>query len=128
MDRLDEMFNKQEELQQALGYIFEYMNTEERVDYIKEYSLHLEHELHEMLQELPFFKSWKVYPEDEQTTADKFRAAQQEWADVTHFFLNVSLALGFNAEYLMWLFLDKNAINHNRQQKADYKRCVEEHK
>ena len=124
MDRLDEMFNKQEELQQALGYVFKHMTAEERVEYIKEYSLHLEHELHEMLQELPFFKSWKVYPENDQAIADKFRAAQQEWADVTHFFLNVSLALGFDAEYLTWLFLDKNAINHRRQHDVGYKKCI----
>lgn len=124
MDRLEEMFAKQSNLQKALGYDLQSMSTEERVAYIKEYALHLEHEIHEMLQELPFFKAWKHYPDNDTTKLNMIKAAQQEWADVTHFFLNVSLALGFDAEYLMWLFLDKNAINHTRQQDTAYKKCV----
>ena len=125
MDNLEAMFKCQKDLQNSLGYDFTKMSVEERVNYIKEYVLHMEHEAHEMLQELPHFKAWKRYSSDPAQQALMLEEARKEWADVTHFFINVSLALGFNAEHLMWFFLDKNALNHTRQQNtADYKKCV----
>lgn len=121
MDKLDELFRKQEELQNKLGYDFSTMTDQQRSAYIIEYSQHLDHEMHEMLQELPFFKSWKKYPEYD------LEEAKQEFADALHFFLNVAMGLGFTADSLFFAFLGKNIINHVRQENTtEYKKCVED--
>lgn len=120
---MDQVFSAQQELQESLGYRFEEMTVAERVAYIKEYVLHMEQEVHEMLRELPYFKPWKTYNPD--ISAVMFRNAWDEWADVVHFFVNISLALGISAEDLTDLYFQKNKLNHKRQQnKALYKKCV----
>ena len=65
MDKLDMLFKKQYDLQvQGMHYDFDSMTTEQRAAYVKEYTLHCEHEMHEALQEIPFFKPWKRYDKD----------------------------------------------------------------
>lgn len=124
-DKLDSMFDMQEATQKMLGYSIDAMTAEERTAYIKEYALHMEHEMHEMLQELPYFKKWKKYAIDNDTCDDMLEKAQQEWADVTHFFLNISLALGFTPCMLLDMYATKNKTNHNRQKDTDnYKPCT----
>lgn len=121
MDRLAVLFGMQKALQTELGYNFDSMTDEERSAYIKEYAQHLDHEMHEMLQELPFFKSWKKYPKYDLTLA------REEFADALHFFLNCAIGLGLTAESLFNMFMDKNAINYERQEDTEnYKKCVEE--
>ena len=58
-DKLDNLFKMQRRMQERMGYNYDEMNTEQLVAYIKEYTLHTTHELHEMLAELPYFKPWK---------------------------------------------------------------------
>ena len=58
---LEEMLQKQEALQTRLGYDFSNMTKEEITAYIKEFSIHLNQEVNEMLYELPYFKPWKDY-------------------------------------------------------------------
>lgn len=125
MDKLEEMFKLQNQLELTLGYDIAVMPMKERVAFIKEYCMHMEHEMHEMLQELPYFKAWKVYPDSDFEQFRMTHKAMEEWIDVLHFFLNVSLALGFDAQTMVGMFLDKNALNHNRQHDAAYKKCVE---
>ena len=68
MDKLDLLFKKQYDLQvQGMHYDFANMTTEQRAAYVKEYTMHCEHELHEALQEIPFFKPWKRYDKDDET-------------------------------------------------------------
>lgn len=126
-DTLDTMLKLQRTLQEKLGYDFNNMSDKQIVEYIKEYSLHMEHEMHEMLAELPFFKSWKKYNDNVDDFAYMFKKAEAEWIDVLHFFLNISIALGFDANYMFEAYIDKNAVNYNRQNDTEtYKPCVEE--
>ena len=120
MDKLDTIFEEQRKFEEKLGYNFDDMSLEERVAYIKEYVLHCEHELHEMLQELPYFKPWKQYDEN-----IGFANASAEFADALHFFINVAIALGFSAESLAAAYKNKLSINHMRQTQQEYKPCVE---
>lgn len=120
VDMLEVIFARQKELQTHLGYMLEFTNKN-RSDYIKEQSLHCMHEIHEMLQEVPFFKDWKYYAVYDLTKARK------ELADALHFFVNIALGLGLTAEQLFKLYLDKNHENHARQKdKTTYKKCVED--
>lgn len=114
---LDQIFDLQEKLQNRLGYDFDEMSNEERVAYIKEYSLHVYREYGEMMQELPFFKPWSQASNnmtvEEQWLA--FARARAEYIDFLHFAINVALALGFTPELLFELYCNKNAENHTRQ-------------
>lgn len=128
MDMLQKIFDKQTALQQRLGYDFNTMTDEARAAYIKEYEQHADHEMHEMLAEIPFFKSWKKYDKDSYAERNmRWEKARQEFIDAFHFYINVALALGFDAAQLFSMFEEKNSINHDRQlNTTEYKQCVED--
>jgi dimeric dUTPase (all-alpha-NTP-PPase superfamily) len=126
-DKLVGLMTKQRQLQEDLGYNFETMTKEERSAYIKEYAQHTDHEIHEMLQELPFFKSWKKYNTDPEAMALAYAKSRKEWVDVLHFFLNVTIALGFTPDELYHMYMDKHQENYSRQEDtSNYKKCVED--
>ena len=114
---LKDMFAKQKLLQSTLGFNFDTMSDRERVEYIKEYSIHTTQELHELLRELPYFKPWSVRSNSLSIEARKeaFIAARLEYADFFHFAINIALGLGLSAEDLFKLYTTKNEINHKRQ-------------
>lgn len=124
-DKLTTMFNAQYKLQTVLGYDFGAMTVEETVAYIKEYQQHVVHELHEMLAELPYFKSWKKYPDIPEAHAYAFMKAKEEYVDALHFMLNVAIALGFSPTDICEMYMDKNVVNHTRQEDIEnYKPCM----
>jgi|WetSurMetagenome_2_1015567.scaffolds.fasta_scaffold894782_1 hypothetical protein len=126
-DMLVGLMTKQKQLQEDLGYNFANMTEEQRTAYIKEYVLHTDHEMHEMLQELPYFKSWKKYGTDREYLQGAHAKARKEWVDVLHFFLNVTIALGFTPEELFQMYMNKHDENYERQQDTkNYKKCVED--
>ena len=113
---LQEMMDKQLELQERLGYDIDGMDTEDRADYIKEFSIHLTQELHELLYEIPFFKKWKNYSNmTEEEINTSWAAAKKEYIDMLHFMLNIGLALGLSAKEIHDMYMDKNKENHERQ-------------
>jgi len=113
---LDKMLQKQKELQERLGYDIDGMDTEDRAAYIKEFSIHLTQELHELLYEIPFFKKWKTYSNmSEEEINASWAAAKKEYIDMLHFMLNIGLALGFSAEEMHDMYMSKNKENHKRQ-------------
>ena len=85
----------------------------------------MEHEVHEMLQELPYFKPWKKYSDNSYDLKCMQKYACDEWADVLHHFLNITIALGMSADDLQTAYVSKLAVNKIRQQDKDsYKPCV----
>lgn len=124
-DKLDTLMHMQSALQDRLGYDLNGMGMRERTQYIKEYMLHAEHELHEMVQELPYFKPWKQSPSTHKEMQRMVDKAKEEYIDVLHFMLNIALALGFTADELYDGYIDKNMLNHRRQEQDGYKRCVD---
>ena len=116
MDRLEEMLDEQRKFQVRLDPGFCYKTIEEEVAFIKEHSIHLNQEINEMLYELPFFKPWKDY--SKMTEMDQECAmvkAQKEMVDAWHFFMNMMLALGFDADLLHTMYMEKIKENHARQ-------------
>lgn len=120
MDKLDALLALQKKFQEELGYNFETMTKKEKSAYIIEYSMHINHEVHELLSEIPYFKSWKKYHE-----GNDYVSAKKEFVDVLHFFLNVALALGFTGEELFEGYMEKHTVNGHRQTLQEYKKCVE---
>lgn len=124
-DKLDKLFNMQRALQETLGFDFATMSKKERSAYVKEYQQHCDHELHEMLQELPFYKPWKKYNPAEYER--QMQLAREEFIDALHMFLNIAIALGFTPQMLYGMFISKNQINYERQEDTEhYKKCTEE--
>jgi len=113
---LDKMLQKQKELQERLGYDFDSMTQEEITTYIKEFSIHLTQEMHEMLYVLPYFKPWKDYSA---MTVEEYEAgmeeARKEFIDMFHFMLNIALALGMSDKDIYYMYMEKNKENHRRQ-------------
>lgn len=113
---LETMLKKQLEFQKRLGADFTDMSTEERTAFIKEHSIHLNQEINEMLYELPYFKPWKDYSGmSEEAIAVAFAKARMELVDAYHFFMNIMLGLGFTANELYSMYMQKNAENNRRQ-------------
>lgn len=116
MDKLQEMMDKQDVLQNRLGTDLHNITDEERTKFIKEHVVYMNNEVSEMLEELPFFKPWKDYSKmTVNERADAFERARKEYVDVTHFFINIGLALGFNSTDLHHMYVCKNEANHKRQ-------------
>lgn len=92
-DLMSEMLDVQLRLQNRLykGEI-PIVTTEEQTTFIKEHSIHLTQELHEMLYELPYFKPWKQYAT--MTSEDMHlqkKKAKEEFVDMFHFLLNIMI-------------------------------------
>lgn len=116
MGKLQEIFDKQERLQNRLGYDFEDFSTDERTEYIKEMSIHANQEMNELLYELPFFKPWKKYQDwTEEDMVKGILKAREEYIDFFHFAISIGLALGFTEDNLHEMYCEKNGINHERQ-------------
>lgn len=82
---------------------------EERIESIKGNVFALEHELHELIDEM----KWKDW-----TTGPPFLnrdAAVKEAVDALHFLLNIFLHLDVTPDELMACFQTKNKVNHDRQ-------------
>lgn len=126
MAKLDLIFDKQRKLQEKLGYDLDNMDDLQRTMYIKEYTQHADHEMHEMLAEVPYFKAWKKYGQNLDSRQDQWNRAKCEFVDAFHFIINVAIALGFDADMLAAAYIDKNNINLERQEdKENYKPCVD---
>ena len=114
--KLEEMMGTQRSFQMRLDPEFPHMTNEERVAFIKEHSIHLNQEINEMLYELPFFKPWKDYSGMSDAAIDAaFEKARMECIDAWHFFMNIMLALDFDASMFYEMYMAKNKENHRRQ-------------
>lgn len=116
-EKLRLMLETQDAFQKRLGYYVDKMTDEQLSGYIKEHTLHCMHELHEMLQELPYFKPWKTYkPEN-----CSYSRCIKELIDAWHFFMNIMLALGIDANVLFSEYFIKLDENYQRQNTPGYK-------
>ncbi len=68
-------------------------------------------ELTELVQETDW-KSWKT------PIGIQREKAVEEWADALHFFVNIGLALGLDADAAFDAYLAKNKENHARQDRG----------
>ncbi len=104
MDKLEELFKKQENLQIALGNT----NLVGNQKFINIMIIATIDELMESIRETPW-KPWKKHQEFNQ---ENFK---EEIIDVWHFLINLSLAAGMDSKELFERFINKNKINHKRK-------------
>lgn len=100
--------------QRAFGEKFcDFGNLDEagKVKWTTEFLACLSNELEELRRELPW-KHWKKY--------DNFKVdinkVSYEIIDLLHFWLSLCLVWGLDAKYIVNLYLNKNKVNHERQQ------------
>ena len=116
MNKLEQIMNKQNELQRRLGTDFSKLDARERAQFMKDHFVYLDQELQEALYEMPFFKAWKDYSNltDEEHKA-AWKKVQMELVDSLHFFVNLLLCADMTADDVYNMYMAKNAENHRRQ-------------
>ena len=108
MEKLNEIFALQKSFQESLGYDFDAMKHEERVEYIKWNTLAMIDEIMEGLRETPW-KPWKKQQTFEYTKI------KEELVDLLHFFVNGCLIVNMSAEELFLRYRKKMKVNKERQ-------------
>lgn len=112
----DLMLQKQKELQLRLGMDLDKFDMKERASFIKEMTLWSCDEYSEMLHELPYAKGWsKKYDKEDYNHEEQYIKCKEEFIDMLTFSMSVAAALGFTGEELERMYLEKNSVNHQRQ-------------
>ena len=103
MDKLDEIFKQQSELDELVGFTkFSYQ------DKVNNNFMSTIHELCEIHDETNW-KHWKKTKKEE----DKVKILE-EFADIMHFIVQMALLYGFNSDEVAKAYFKKNLINRER--------------
>lgn len=119
-DRLKAIFEMQTSLQKRVGSDPNTMSFQERIQFLMNNWNFLSCEYAEMLERTPF-KSWKSYtPEQKAGFLDEEHKLEvwYEWCDMFHFFINMGLCLGIDADAAFTLYHSKNKENFARQDRG----------
>ena len=108
MDKLEKMFELQEQLNLRIGVNMEDLNDEEKAKWILNYIRAMQQELAELTDSVPW-KWWANYQAfDEQN-------AKVEIVDLFHFLISLAQVMGMNATEIHDAYQKKNKVNHDRQ-------------
>ncbi len=108
MDKFDQIFSMQEELNERIGVLTRDMDDEAKTKWVLNYSRAMQQELAELIDSVPW-KWWAKYQKlDEQN-------ARVEVVDLFHFLISLAQVLGMSAEDVRDAYVKKNKVNHDRQ-------------
>ena len=108
MDKLEEIFRLQNELNRRIGVNLPPPTDEEKTKWVLNYTRALQQETAELIDSVPW-KWWAKYQKfDEQN-------AKVEVVDLFHFLISLAQALGMSAEDVYQAYIKKNLVNHQRQ-------------
>ena len=110
-DTFGEMLESQKAFQKSLGYDFDSMSDEVKIQFIKEMKLALEAELQEALDET----GWKPWATSRHINREAYVA---EMVDVWHFTMNMLLVVGVTPEEFVRKYHEKLNKNYARQQEG----------
>ena len=108
MDKLENIFDLQEQLNLRIGVDMEKMNDDERANWILNYVRAMQQELAELTDSVPW-KWWAKYQEFDKQNA------KVEIVDLFHFLISLAQVMGMSADDVHEAYLKKNKVNHNRQ-------------
>jgi dimeric dUTPase (all-alpha-NTP-PPase superfamily) len=109
MDKLEEIFRLQDELNRRIGVNLPPPSVEEKTKWVLNYTRALQQETAELIDSVPW-KWWARYQEfDEQN-------AKVEVVDLFHFLISLARALGMSADDVYQAYVKKNLVNHQRQE------------
>ena len=119
MDKMDEIFELQHQLNQRIGVVTEGMTEEEKGKWVLNYTRAMQQEIAELIDSVPW-KWWAKYQKfDEQN-------AKVEVVDLFHFLISIAQVLGMSAEDVHQAYLAKNEVNHKRQDSGYSKKDAED--
>jgi len=108
MDKLEEIFQMQDALNQRIGVSLPPATDEEKAKWVLNYTRAMQQETAELIDSVPW-KWWAKYQKfDEQN-------AKVEVVDMFHFLVSLAQTLGMTSEDVYQAYLKKNAVNHERQ-------------
>jgi len=107
-DKLEELFKMQEKLQKRLGYDLQKISEKHSQKYFNLMFIAIIEECVEIIRETPW-KPWK-----KSMTFNQVKL-QEEVIDLWHFIINLSIASGLTPQKLYDKFVEKNTVNHKRQ-------------
>lgn len=108
MDKLEEIWRLQCELNQRIGVDVSTMDEQAQAQWVLNYSRAMQQELAELVDSVPW-KWWAKYQ-----TFDK-QNARVEVVDLFHFLVSIGQVLGMSAEDIYQAYVKKNRVNHQRQ-------------
>ena len=108
MDKLEEIFSLQDELNSRIGVVTEGLDDEEQRKWILNYVRAMQQELAELTDSVPW-KWWAKYQEFDKQNA------RVEVVDLFHFLISLAQVLGMSADDVYDAYLKKNKVNHQRQ-------------
>lgn len=109
MDKLENIFDLQEQLNCRIGVRMDEMNDEDQAKWILNYVRAMQQELAELTDSVPW-KWWANYQEFDKQNA------KVEIVDLFHFLISMAQVMGMTAEDVHEAYLKKNKVNHNRQE------------
>ena len=108
MDKLDEIFDLQDSLNQRIGVDTANLSDEDKTKWILNYTRAMQQELAELIDSVPW-KWWAKYQKfDEQN-------AKVEIIDLFHFLTSLALVMGMTPDDVHSAYLKKNEVNIKRQ-------------
>ena len=108
MSKLDTIFKLQKELNERIGVHVDNMDRDDKIQWVLNYTRAMQQELAELVDSVPW-KWWANYQQfDEQN-------ARIEVVDIFHFLISLAQVLGLSADDLYQIYLEKNKVNHKRQ-------------
>jgi len=109
MDKLEEIFSMQADLNRRIGVELEGLDQEGKTTWVLNYTRAMQQELAELTDSVPW-KWWAKYQDfDEQN-------ARVEVVDLFHFLVSLAQTLGMSAEDVYEAYVKKNKVNHSRQE------------
>ena len=109
MDKLDNIFELQDELNRRIGVDMSSMNDEDRAKWILNYVRAMQQELAELTDSVPW-KWWAKYQDFDKQNA------KVEIVDLFHFLISLAQVMGMTADDVHEAYLKKNKVNHDRQE------------
>lgn len=109
MDKLEEIFRLQEELNLRIGVDTRSMPEEGRAQWVLNYTRAMQQEIAELIDSVPW-KWWAKYQNFDQQNA------RVEVVDLFHFLVSIAQVLGMTPDDVYNAYLKKNKVNHNRQE------------
>lgn len=108
MDKLEEIFRLQHDLNKRIGVHTDGMSEEDKGKWVLNYTRAMQQELAELVDSVPW-KWWARYQNfDEQN-------ARVEVVDLFHFLISIAQVLGMTADDIHQAYVAKNEVNHQRQ-------------
>tara|TARA_B100001778_G_scaffold184600_1_gene152014 strand:- start:629 stop:1000 length:372 start_codon:yes stop_codon:yes gene_type:complete len=109
MDKLEKIFDMQDDLNKRIGIVTNDLSEEEKTKWVLNYTRAMQQEMAELIDSVPW-KWWAKYQEfDEQN-------AKVEIIDLFHFLISLAQVMGMTPDDVYQAYVKKNKVNHDRQE------------